>query len=503
MTVLTDGKKPVIVGVGQIANRSEDPEATQGPMDLIEKAIQRAEADSTIKSLSQKIDSLCLVNIFSRIYDDPISELQSRIGVTPKHNAYTWIGATAPQWFVNRTAERIVSGESRLTLICGGEALHSKKIDAQANGKPFEQWDIPPKKSWMAGDLRDPLTHLELTYGLMLPINIYPLFENALRYHEELSIENHRKELGEFLAGCSSVASQNDDAWFKDRKTSDEIVGISDVNRMVSFPYTKSMCSIMQVDQAAALFMTNEQTAEELGVPREKWIYLLGSGDASDIWHVSERINFYTSPSASVAAEKAMEQAGVDLDSVDHFDLYSCFPCVPRITRNMMSIPKNDPRPLTVTGSMPYFGGPGNNYSLHAICKMVETLRHDMTKTGLVHAMSWFLSKHSVGIYSGTPGTGQWQIIPPETYQRQLDTLKGPLLIEEANGKAQVETYSIFHDKTGCPINAVIIGRLDDGSRFISRTEMDVSDLNTMMAEEIIGTRGTVRSKDGFNIFQF
>ncbi len=503
MTALPGTRKPVIIGIGQFTNRSDDPEVIFSPMDLIEKAIERAEKDSTIKFLARKIDSLCLVNIFSQIYRDPLSELQSRIGVKPRHNAYTWIGATAPQWFVNRTAERIASGESRLALICGGEAFHSKKINVQAMGKAFDQWEVTPKEPWMAGDLRDPLTPLEVTYGLMLPIHIYPLFENALRHHEGLSIENHRKELGEYLSGCSSIAAQNDEAWFKQWKTGSEIVEISKDNRMISFPYTKSMCSIMQVDQSAALFLTDEQTAERLGVPEEKWIYLLGSGDASDVWHVSERINYYSSPSAGVAAEKAMEQAGVSIDRIDHFDLYSCFPCVPRITRNMLGMPKSDPRPLTITGSMPYFGGPGNNYSLHAICKMVEILRHDRAKTGLVHAMSWFISKHAVGIYSGTPGKGPWKIIPPETYQKELDLLKGPALVDKASGNAVVETYTVFHDKTGCPIRAVIIGRLDDNSRFISKTEMDDEIFQTMMKQEMIGVPGRVRHENGFNIFRF
>jgi acetyl-CoA C-acetyltransferase len=152
---------------------------------------------------------------------------------------------------------------------------------------------------------------------------------------------------------------------------------------------------------------------------------------------------------------------------------------------------------------MPYFGGPGNNYSLHAICKMVETLRHDQTKIGLVQAMSWFISKHAVGVYSGTPRSNQWKIIPPENYQKELDTLRGPKLINEASGDALVETFTTFYDKMGRPMNAVIIGRLDDGSRFISKTEIDEKIVYAMMEQEIIGVRGKVRSKDGFNIFQF
>jgi acetyl-CoA C-acetyltransferase len=503
MTAYSHDKRPVIIGIGQSVHRSAEPAEIKSPVELIEMAVREAEADSHAKALIQKVDTLCLVNILSNQYDDPLSELSKRIGIKPKHQAYTWVGATAPQWFVNQTAEQIISGKARIGLISGGEAFHSKKIEAKAKGTAFRQWDFPPKKPWMAGDLRDPLTELEMKYGLILPIHIYPLFENALRHHESLSIEKHRKELGELCAAFSSIAAENPYAWFKSRKSCDQITTPGDSNPMAAFPYTRSMCSIMQVDQAAALFMTDEQTAIELGVPRDKWIYLLGSGDASDIWHVSERINFFSSPSVKVAAEKAMEQADVSLQEIDYLDLYSCFPCAARMVRNMLEIPKNDPRPLTVTGAMPYFGGPGNNYSLHSICRMVELLRQGQDKVGLVHALSWFISKHSVGIYAGQGKDKPKRRIPPESYQAGLNKLKGPPFIEDASGNAVVETYTLFHDRSGQPIDAVIIGRLDNGSRFLAKPEKDKDLLVAMMKNEFIGTQGKVRSKDGFNIFLF
>jgi acetyl-CoA C-acetyltransferase len=259
------------------------------------------------------------------------------------------------------------------------------------------------------------------------------------------------------------------------------------------------------VDQAAAIFMTDVQTAREYGVPEEKWIYLLGSGDASDIWHVTEREYFYSSPSVKVAVDMALEQAGLGLQEIDYLEFYSCFPSAPRIARNMLGIPKDDPRPLTVAGGMPSFGGPGNNYALHAICTMAELLRQNPAKIGLVQALSWFISKHSVGIYSGEAAGGAWSPLSPESYQAELDRLKlkGPRLVDDASGSATVETFTLFHDREGRPTTAVIIGRLDDGSRFLARPEPDDRILNAMMEKEVIGEKGRVRSKDDMNIFQF
>lgn len=503
MTTYSHKNRPVIIGIGQCVHRSVVPAEIKTPMELIEMAVREAEEDSHVKALARKVDTLCLVNILTQQYDDPLSELSGRLHIKPKHQSYTWVGATAPQWFVNQTAEKIISGGTRIALICGGEAFHSKKVEAKVNGTTFQQWDFPHKKPWMAGDLRDPVTELEIKYGLVLPIHIYPFFENALRHHESLSIEEHRKELGEFCAAFSSIAAENPYAWFKNPKSSDQIETADSSNPMAAFPYTRSMCSIMQVDQAAALFMTDEQTAIELGVPRDKWIYLLGSGDASDIWHVSERINFFSTPSVKVAAEKAMYQADVSLQEIDYLDLYSCFPCATRMVRNMLEIPQNDPRPLTITGGMPYFGGPGNNYSMHAICKMVELLRQDKDKIGLIHSLSWFISKHSIGIYAGNGKETPKRQIPPESYQAELNKLKGPPFIEDAFGNAVVETFTLFHDHSGQPIDAVLIGRLVDGTRFLAKPEKDKDLLAAMMESEFIGREGKVRSKDGFNFFEF
>jgi acetyl-CoA C-acetyltransferase len=317
-------------------------------------------------------------------------------------------------------------------------------------------------------------------------------------------VAEHRRELGEFCAGLSAIAGKNPYSWFRNPRTPDEIREVTPSNRMISFPYTKSMCSIMDVDQAAALFMTTVKTARDLGISEEKWIYPIGSGDASDIWHVTERENFYSSPSVKVAADMAMEQSGVSLEEIDYLELYSCFPCAPRIVRNMLQIPKDDPRPLTVTGGMSYFGGPGNNYALHGICKMVELLRNDPHKIGLVHALSWYISKHSVGIYSGDAERSSDNPISAEFYQSRLSMLrqKGPKLVDEARGRATVETYTMFHDRESRPLRAVFAAKQNDGSRFLAQTDEE-SILTAMMEEEIIGEEGRVQRKNGINIIKF
>ena len=497
------GGRAVIIGVGQHVHQPKQSGETKDVLELIESAIHKAEEDSQYKNLLKKVDTLFLVNSFSLSNEDPLSEIAQRIDIKPDHSECTWIGASAPQWFANQMKQRISSGQTRLGLICGGEALASKKIaSAKDNTRGWDQF-LPKKQSWMVGDLRDPITPYEAKYGLLLPINIYPLFENGLRYHEGLSMEQHQREIGEFCSSCSDIAARNQYAWFQKKKTTDEILDISDKNRMISWPYTKNMCSIMDVDQTAALFMTDESYAEELGIPKEKWIYLLGTGNASDIWYVTERENFHSSPSVKVAADAAMLEADVKLEDINYFDLYSCFPIAARMTRNMLGLEKNDPRQLTITGSMPNFGGPGNNYSLHAICTMVEKLRENPQDIGLVQGLSWYISKHSVGIYSSEVRSAKTHPVTDQFYEERLGGLKPTTVVEEASGKAIVETYVLFHDRQGKPVHGVIVGKLKNGNRFLAKTDMGEDDLQSMMREECIGKSGKVFSKDGYNFFKF
>ena len=493
--------RPVIVGVGQFVNRCHEPAQIKDPFEMIEMAVHCAEEDSGVASLAKKVDGLCLVNILSASHPDPPRLIAERIGARPSELLYTWVGASAPQWFVNRGAERIATGRWEIALICGGEAFHSRRL-ARAMGK--DGWwagEGFPKSPRMVGDMRDPLTSLEIRYGMVMPIHVYPLFENALRHQESLSLEEHRKEIGGFCSRLSRIAATNPYAWFRDAKGSDEITSISPENRMVCFPYTKFMCSIMDVDQSAALFMTDEETARGLGIPRHKWVYLRGCGDASDLWYVSQRIAFHSSPSVKVAAEKAMEMAGVSMEEIKYLDFYSCFPCAPRIAGNMLGISRDDPRPITVTGGMPYFGGPGNSYSLHAICRMVEILRQEPQEVGMVQALSWFISKHSVGIYSGSSPEVPYKPVDPKTYQKELDLLKGPELVEEASGKATLETYTVIHDRDGRPVSSIIIGRLEDGRRFLASGEDKEDVYREMMEREVIGEKGTVNCRQGVNVF--
>jgi len=225
-----NNSRTVIIGVGQHVYRSHSTGESKNVAELIETAIRKAEDDAQCKDLAKKADTLLMVNSFSITDPDPFSELTHRLNIKPENNSYTWIGACAPQWYVNEMSARLASGQSRLGLICGGEALYSQKLKSTKGEDQGWSQSFPEKKDWMAGDLRDPLTALEIKYGLVLPLHIYPLFENSLRYREGLSLQDHLRELGEFCGLLSKEAEGNPYAWFEKGKTTEEILDISETN---------------------------------------------------------------------------------------------------------------------------------------------------------------------------------------------------------------------------------------------------------------------------------
>jgi acetyl-CoA C-acetyltransferase len=258
---------------------------------------------------------------------------------------------------------------------------------------------------------------------------------------------------------------------------------------------------MINVNQSAALIMTSVGHAREMGIDESRWVYLNGCADATDIWYITDRLNYFSSPAIAVAADQAMAMAGCTIEDIDFFDLYSCFPSAVQITRDMLGIHETDPRQLTVTGGLPYHGGPGNNYVMHAIAAMVEKLRNNPNKKGLVTANGWYITKHAIGIYSTEPNKMPWQREDPVSYQRNIDSQPHPESLPEPSGQGTIETYTVIYDREGEPVQGIIIGRLSGGKRFIANTPGDRNLLENMASSDALGRQGHIRQKKGLNIF--
>jgi len=500
---------PVLIGAGQFTYRGP-ADQSPSPLNLLKIAAEKATADAGLGADAiAGIDALAGVGFtidapgalsqlpFPRLKNPPASFAKA-VGANPRWAVYSHMGGNSPQQVINTLCERIANGESELAFAVGAEFLGSL-MKRMKTGVGVADWgeDTETEAPQRIGDPRPGVTPQEAAHGLNFPVNTYPLFENALRAHLGRSIEEHQRKLGELFAPFTKVAAQNPEAWFPVERSAEELVTVSDRNRMISFPYPKYLNAIMEVDQSAGVLIASVKKARELGVPEDKWVFLHGCADASDLWYPLERQDFHSSPAMRLTGKRALAMADIDLDDVSVIDLYSCFPVAVEVGASELGLSLDDSRGFTVTGGLPYFGGPGNNYAMHSIAEMMQRLRARPGEYGLCTANGWFLTKQSTGVYSTNRVEGRWQREDPKVIQREIDALPHPEIVEAPEGPATIETYTVVHSRDGYR-GGIVIGRDAQGRRFVAVTPEDEATLRSLEEREGVGRAGRVtRHPDG------
>jgi acetyl-CoA C-acetyltransferase len=333
-------------------------------------------------------------------------------------------------------------------------------------------------------------------------IVMYPLIENAIRGARGRGVQDHQQAIGALMARFAAVAATNPLATRRQGYGAEQLLTVDDDNRWIGFPYPKLMNAHAFIDQSAAVVMICVDLARELGIPRDKWVFLHGCGDAHDHWYVSERNELHSSSAIRAASRQALDMAGKSLDEIDLIDLYSCFASAVQIGCQEIGLAEDDARGLTVTGGLPYFGGPGNNYVTHSISAMLRRLRARPGAFGLVTANGNYVTKHSFGVYSTAAPAGPWRRQAPSLLQARLDAVPKAPFTQTPQGAASVETYTVMHGRNG-PQFAVVFGRLHStGQRFIANLPDDPAGLWDLQNRDSLGRPGQVRrADDGRNLF--
>ena len=232
-----------------------------------------------------------------------------------------------------------------------------------------------------------------------------------------------------------------------------------------------------------------------LGIPAAARIYLHGAGEAGDL-HISERPKMDGSWAMEIALTRALEQAGKTADDIELLDLYSCFPCAVFSSAGVLGIDwETDPRALTQTGGLPFFGGPGNNYSLHGIASTVEALRSKPDAHGLVLANGGWMTKEAAGVYSAKRPD---QFMPAEAAAKADQ----PVVLIEAPVAGKIETYTVVNGRNG-PTHAIIFGRDRRDRRFIASTAQSESLARMTGETAIIGEAVSISTEAEVNTFGF
>jgi len=416
-----------------------------------------------------------------------------RIGADPARAIVEPIGGQGPQHLVTEFAGAVAAGSCAVVMLFGSENTSSLRF--------FEgRAEQPDHSETVEGSLEDRgygydgiFDEYTIAHGLLGAPVQYGLLENARRARLGLSVADYRQRMGELFAPFTTVAAKNPFSSSPVERTVDELTTVTEGNRMICDPYPRLLLARDQVNEGAAVLLMSVEAARRLGVPQEKWVYLRGHADLVE-QKLLGRVDVSTSPASIMAVREALSVAGTGLDDVATFDLYSCFPIPVFTVCDGMGLATDDARGLTLTGGLPFFGGPGNNYSMHGIAETVSEMRERPGQFGLVGANGGIMSKYSVGVYSTEPA--EWV---PDNSVALCDEVKRlpevPVTIK-ADGPATIETYSVRYDwpiRTG-----IIMGRLDDNGRFLATSE-DENLVALLSDGEPLGASIVVRATEAGN----
>ncbi|XUU61104.1 acetyl-CoA acetyltransferase [Erythrobacter sp. HA6-11] len=463
---------PIIIGVGQYSERLDEPgyEALSY-MDLAGRALAAAIADANAAGdVAAAIDTICAIRQFEISFpgamvpfgksDNPPRSIGKRVGADPRRAILEVTGGQGNQKMVGELASDIALGECDMAVVVGSEAISTVRHLLQSGEHPDWSEDI-------GGQLEDRGFGLEryaepgvLEHFGGRPIEGYAVNENARRARLGLSLEDYRKQIGDLFAPFTQVAANNPHAAAPVVRSADELAEVTERNRIIAEPYPRMVVSRDQVNQGAAIILASAAKARDLGVPEERWVHIHAVSAAQEL-PTMQRPDLSRSEAAERSLDIALGRAGRFADGISYFDLYSCFAVPVFNVIEHLLMETDDPRGLTLTGGLPFFGGPGNNYSAHAIAEAVQRVRDDRGAYALVGANGGVMGKYATGIYSTVPAdwssNDRYMVVPMSRKREKYST--------DPHDTCTVETYTIAHLKKGPRI--MYVGRNSAGERVV------------------------------------
>lgn len=475
---MVDPRTPVIVGVGQFTERIDlDGYRGMSSVELATEAARAALRDTgaDIAAVAHAIDTVAGTRQFEisgpqsatlGVSNNYPRSVARNVGAEPARAILEVIGGQSPQHLVTEFSAAIAAGETDVVLLFGSENTSTLRYFSKRDDKPDHSETIEGQLEDRGYGYDGIFDEYTVKHGLIGAPVQYGLLENARRVRLGLSVSDYRQAMAELFAPFSKVAAKNPYSSSPVERSAQELATVTESNRMICDPYPRLMVARDQVNQGAAVLLMSVESARKLGVPEEKWVYLRGHADMKEI-KLLERAELGYSEAAVIAVNEALRVAGITLDDIAAFDLYSCFPFPVFNICDGTGLAPDDERGLTLTGGLPFFGGPGNNYSMHGIAEAVNEMRDKPGQFALVGGNGGIASKYSVGIYSTEPA--DWVADGSAALQDEFNAQQRVAITEKADGPATIETYTVRYDWT--PRTGIIIGRLDsDGSRFLATT---------------------------------
>src|SRR3984957_8606336 len=410
-----DPRTPVVVGVGQVSERLNRPGyQRRSAVELASAAAWAALTDTGASpdGIAAAIDTVAGVRQFEISHpqaraplgrsDNFPRSVTRRLGADPARAILEVGGGQGPQHLVTELAGTIAGGGSEVALVFGAEAISTAARYAEAPDRP----DFSEHSGGSLEDRGYGLSGMgsphQAEHGLADAPSQYALIDNARRARLGLSRDAYAAAMGALFAPFTRVAAAKPHAAATRARTAAELVTPTAANRPIADPYPRYLVAREKVNQGAAVLLMPVATALRYGIPADRWVFLHGHADLRER-DLLDRADLSVSPASVLAARHALEMAGISAGDLATIDLYSCFPVPVFNICDGLGIAPDDPRGLTLTGGLPFFGGPGNNYSMHAIAETVQRARQAPGSFGFVGANGGYMSKYSAGVYSTRP----------------------------------------------------------------------------------------------------
>ena len=491
---------PVIIGVGQYSEKVDKPgyEALSY-MDLAGRSLSAAIADSGVgpdAELAAAIDVLAAIRSFEMSRPDrtpPFGTADNiphaiarRVGANPKRAILSATGGQNNQQLVGEFSRDIAAGDADVAAIVGAEAISTVLALTARGEKPDWSEDIGGDFDNHGFGLEELMEPTLFAHGATGAIPLYAIAENARRAKLGKGLEEYRADIGRLFEPFTRVAATNPHAAAPIERSAEELATITDRNRIVAEPYARMTVARDQVNQAAAIIIASAGKARELGVPEDKWVHIHAVSASTEL-KLSERPDLSANPASISSVATALARADKRISDIDYLDFYSCF-AIPVFNQiDYFGLSVDDPRGLTLTGGLPFFGGAGNNYSTHAIAEAVARVRNHRGSYALVGANGGWMSKYATGIYSTEAADWSAQ----DRFEKIPPANDGVKFSNQPFKSAVVESYTIIHTKKGK--EAVFIGRNSDGQRVCGNANLnDPATAKAFERGEPFGERLTV-----------
>ncbi|MEH6551804.1 MAG: hypothetical protein V7744_17650 [Pseudomonadales bacterium] len=475
--------RPVLIGISVISQRLADPAVAKEAVALMVDAVAAAATDTGSSDLLSQVQRIYVPEGLWA-YSDPARLIARQIGAPDATTVLAKIGVLQ-QSMMGDACQRIADGEIDLAVVAGGEAKY-RHLLAHINGIEIHDTTQDDTPDVTLSPQQEITTAQEAAVGLAMPVGFYALFSNALAHEEGLSPDEHRDRVAAMYQRFSEISEGNPHAWKPGRVEADSIRNPSDKNPMLSFPYTKLHNTSWNVDQASALIFCSQAKAEQLGISRDKWVYPVSSTESNYMLPPAQRPELSRVPGARIAGRRALDHAGIAASDIDLLEMYSCFPVAVETYQREIGLPSD--RDLTVTGGMPFAGGPLNNYVLQSTCRMIELLRQGKGRSGLVTSVSGMLTKQGFGVWSMEPAVNDFAYI--DVTDEVAECTPAMELVDGYEGDVCLVAHTVMYHG-GQPWRAVAIADTPEHKRVVIYSELaDV--MATFETRDCVGELATV-----------